>query len=327
MTLKDSEQRFRILIEQSIASVYIIQDGQLTYLNPRFSEILGFSEAEELLGKNPLTLVADKDCKRIEQLFFKLSNREILSERYICSMLHKNGSLVDVGMNGSLVTYEGESAIIGLMQDISDKKIAEEQIQCYVNQLKIAFMQTVGLVTTLSEMRDPYTAGHERRVAEIAVAIGKALDLNELQLEGLKVGDYLHDVGKTSVPVEILTKPGKINNLEYELIKIHSRAGYEVLKDVDFPWPVAQIALQHHECIDGSGYPQGLKGEEILFEARIMAVADVVEAMASHRPYRAGLGLDAALAEVERGKGSLYDVAIADTCLKLFRGQGFNLPV
>jgi putative nucleotidyltransferase with HDIG domain len=116
-------------------------------------------------------------------------------------------------------------------------------------------MQTVGLVTTLSEMRDPYTAGHEWRVAEIAVAIGKALDLNELQLEGLKVGGYLHDVGKTSVPVEIFTKPGKINNLEYELIKIHSRAGYEILKDVDFPWPVAQIALQHHELIDGSGYP------------------------------------------------------------------------
>lgn len=256
----------------------------------------------------------------------KLIKKEVLSDSYVCSMLHKDGKLVDVGMNSSIVTYQGSPTIIGLMQDLSDKKIAEEQIKRYASQLQITFMQTVGLVTTLSEMRDPYTAGHERRVADIAVAIGKELGLDDLQLEGLKVGGYLHDVGKTTIPVEILIKPGKITAIEYELIKVHPQSGYNVLKDVDFPWPVAQIALQHHERLDGSGYLQGLKGDDILFEARIIAIADVIEAMASHRPYREGLGVEVALAEIERGRGSLYDPVIADTCLMLFRNKGYVLP-
>lgn len=290
--LKDSEQRFRTLIEQSIAGVYIIQGGKFTYVNPRFVEILGYSATDELLDRDPLKIIASKDCNRVEKQLNKLIKKEVLSDSYVCSMLHKDGKLVDVGMNSSIVTYQGSPAIIGLMQDLTDKKIAEEQIKRYASQLQITFMQTVGLVTTLSEMRDPYTAGHERRVADIAVAIGKELGLDDLQLEGLKVGGYLHDVGKTTIPVEILTKPGKITAIEYELIKVHPQSGYNVLKDVDFPWPVAQIALQHHERLDGSGYPQGLKDDDILFEARIIAIADVIEAMASHRPYREGLGVE-----------------------------------
>ena len=142
----------------------------------------------------------------------------------------------------------------------------------------------------------------------------------------MRVQFGLEYAGKTSIPLEILSKPGKISPLEYEMIKEHPRAGYEVLKDVDFPWPIAKIALQHHERMDGSGYPNGLKGGEILLEARIMAVADVVEAMASHRPYRPGLGIDAALAEIERGRGTAYDPVAADTCLDLFRNKGYTLP-
>jgi PAS domain S-box-containing protein/putative nucleotidyltransferase with HDIG domain len=325
-TLKDSEQRFRSLIEQSIAGVYIIQDSKFVYVNPRFAEILGYSNSDELLGLDPMEIVAAKDRRLVEQNLNKLQDGEIMAVSYIFTASHKNGLMVDVGMNSSKATYQGRPAVIGLMQDISDKKVAEEQIKRYATQLQITFMQTVGLVTTLSEIRDPYTAGHERRVAEIAVAIGKELGLDTLQLEGLKVGGYLHDVGKTSIPIEILTKPGKISAIEYELIKVHPQAGYEVLKDVDFPWPVAQIALQHHERIDGSGYPQGLKGDDILFEARIMAVADVIEAMASHRPYRPGLGIDTALAEIERGRGLVYDVAVADACLRLFREKDYKLP-
>lgn len=233
--LKDSEQRFRTLIEQSIAGVYIIQGGKFTYVNPRFVEILGYSATDELLDRDPLKIIASKDCNRVEKQLNKLIKKEVLSDSYVCSMLHKDGKLVDVGMNSSIVTYQGSPAIIGLMQDLTDKKIAEEQIKRYASQLQITFMQTVGLVTTLSEMRDPYTAGHERRVADIAVAIGKELGLDDLQLEGLKVGGYLHDVGKTTIPVEILTKPGKITAIEYELIKVHPQSGYNVLKDVDFP--------------------------------------------------------------------------------------------
>lgn len=187
-------------------------------------------------------------------------------------------------------------------------------------------MQTVGLTTMLSEMRDPYTAGHERRVSEIAIAIGTEMGLAQHQLEGLKVGGYLHDVGKTSIPLEILVKPGKLTPLEYEMVKTHALAGYEVLKDVDFPWPVAQIAFQHHERVDGKGYPQGLKGNEVLLEARIIAVADVIEAMASHRPYRPGLGIERALEEIEKGRGTSFDTEVVDACLRIFRQQGYTLP-
>jgi len=187
-------------------------------------------------------------------------------------------------------------------------------------------MRTVEVATTLSEMRDPYTAGHERRVAAIAVAIGAELGFDARRQEALRVVGYLHDIGKITIPTEILSKPGKLNPIELQLIQGHPQAGYEILKDVEFPWPVAQIVLQHHERIDGSGYPQGLKGEAILLEARIMAVADVVEAMSSHRPYRPGLGIDKALAEIERGRGTAYDPVVAEACLRLFREGRYQLP-
>ena len=212
------------------------------------------------------------------------------------------------------------------MQDISEKKRADEQIQYYIEQLKTAFMSTVEVATTLSELRDPYTAGHERRVAQIAVAISNELGFDKGRQEGLRVAGHLHDIGKINIPAEILSKPGKLSSIEYQLVQGHSQSGYEVLKTVEFPWPVAQIVLQHHERIDGSGYPQGLKGEAILPEARILAVADVVEAMSSHRPYRPGFGIKTALAEIERGRGTSYDPTAADACLRLFREKGFVLP-
>ena len=187
-------------------------------------------------------------------------------------------------------------------------------------------MSTVEVATTLGAMRDPYTAGHERRVAGIAVAIGTELGFDEHRQEGLRVAGFLHDIGTISVPAEILSKPGKLSPIEFKLIQGHAEAGYEVLKNVKLPWPVAEVALQHHERADGSGYPQGLKGDAILFDARILALADVVEAMASHRPHRAALGIEAALAEIERGRGSAYDPVVADACLKLFREKGYALP-
>jgi PAS domain S-box-containing protein/putative nucleotidyltransferase with HDIG domain len=324
--LKESEAKFRALVEQSIAGTYIIQDGKLAYVNPRFSEILGYSDTNKLLGKESMEIVSGKDRRNIETYLGKLENFDSPTQNFVFTALRNDGSMVDVGIACTLANYQHRPAIIGMMQDISDKKVAEQQIQRYTEQLKRTFMQTVSLATTLSEMRDPYTAGHERRVANLAVAIGSEMGLNDHRLEGLKVGGYLHDVGKTSIPLEILSKPGKITSLEHDMIKLHSQAGYEVLKDVDFPWPVAQIALQHHERMDGSGYPNGLKGEEILLEARILAVADVVEAMASHRPYRAGLGIDKALAEIERGRGTAYDPATVDSCLVLFRNKGYELP-
>ncbi|MDH2916660.1 MAG: CHASE domain-containing protein [Gallionella sp.] len=255
--------------------------------------------------------------------------------------LLRNGVVI-----GALTLYAGEiyafdeairKLLIEMCADISfaldnfdleaKRKQTEEQIKQYVAQIEMSFMQTVEVATILSEMRDPYTAGHERRVSEIAAAIGAELGFDQRQQDGLKVAGHLHDVGKITIPTEILAKPGRLSEIEFLMIKGHPQAGYDVLKDVKFPWPVAEIALQHHERMDGSGYPRGLKGDEILLDARIMAVADVVESMSSHRPYRPALGIQAALAEIERGSGSIYDPSVASACLRLFREKDYSLPV
>jgi putative nucleotidyltransferase with HDIG domain len=189
--------------------------------------------------------------------------------------------------------------------------------------LKSAFMRTINLATNLSEMRDPFTASHERRVAKLAVAIGAELGFDAHRQEGLQVAAMLHDVGKIGTPAEILSKPARLSPVELMLIQSHAQAGYDVLNAVGFPWPVAEVALQHHERMDGSGYPLHLCGDAIRLEARIMAVADVVEAMSSHRPYRSSLGVEQALAEIERGRGTAYDPAVTDACLRLFREKNY----
>jgi HD-GYP domain-containing protein (c-di-GMP phosphodiesterase class II) len=175
------------------------------------------------------------------------------------------------------------------------------------------------------EMRDPYTAGHQLRAANLACAIATKMELPQNKIDGLRMAGSIHDIGKLSIPAEILSKPTKLTNIEFSLIKEHAQSGYDMLKNVESPWPLAQIVYQHHERMDGSGYPRNLKGDEIIIEARIMAVADVVEAMASHRPYRHGLGIEAALAEIEKNKGTHYDNTVVDACLRLFREKGYQL--
>lgn len=323
--LAESEQRFRTLVEQSIAGAFIIQDDRFVYANPRLAQILGYASGDQLIGLAPRDTVAARDQAMTDARMLEFGNSDAHSLALSFTSLRRDGSTVEVGVSISKALYRQRPAMIGLMQDISDKKVAEDQIRRYSRQLEHAFMQMVALATTLSEMRDAYTAGHEKRVAEISVAIGRELGLPEDRIEGLRVGGYLHDVGKVSIPTEILSKPGRLSPVEMDLIRTHAQAGYDVLKDIEFPWPVAQIALQHHERIDGSGYPKGLKGEDIILEARITAVADVVESMATHRPYRPALGLDKALAEIERGSGSLYDPQVAAACLRLFREKGYQL--
>ena len=324
--LADSEERFRGLVEQSISGIYVNQDGKFAYVNRRCAEILGYASADELIGADVLMLIAEKDRAAVADSMSRRLRGETISESFIAGAVRKDGSTIDIGVHGARAMYRDRPAIIGLMQDISEKQRAEKRIQGYIVQLESAFMSTVEVATTLSEMRDPYTVGHERRVAEIAVAIGAELGFDARRQEGLRVTGYLHDVGKITIPSEILSKPGKLNPIEFQLIQGHPQASYDVLKDVAFPWPVAEVARQHHERLDGSGYPQGLKGEAILLEARIMAVADVIEAMSSHRPYRPGLGIDKALAEIERGSGSVYDPVVAGACLKLFRERNYAIP-
>jgi len=324
--LRAAEEQFRGLVEQSIAGIYIIQDEKFAYVNPRLAEIFGYGFAAELIGRDPLSTVAEKDRGIVADNIRRRIEGEVASVSYQFTGLRKDGSMIDVGVHGARATHGGRPAVIGLMQDISEKKLAEEQIQRYVVQLETAFMHTVEVATTLSEMRDSYTAGHERRAGHIAVAIAAELGFDARRQEGLRVAGYLHDIGKITIPSEILSKPGKLTAVEFDLIRGHSQASYDVLKNVEFPWPVAEVVLQHHERQDGSGYPRGLKGDAILLEARILAVADVIEAMSSHRPYRPGLGIDKALAEIERGRGTSYDPAVADACLKLFRDGGYTIP-
>jgi putative nucleotidyltransferase with HDIG domain len=203
------------------------------------------------------------------------------------------------------------------------RKQAEEALQRSYDQLRETFIATVNALASTVEMKDPYTAGHQRWVTRLACAIAKEMNLSEEQIEGIRMAGLIHDIGKINIPAEILTKPGHLSEIQYNMVKIHPQVGCDILKEIKFPWPVAEIVLQHHERMDGSGYPQGFSGTEILLEARILAVADVVEAMASYRPYRAAHGIEKALDEISRNKGTLYDPDVVDVCLKLFE-QGFR---
>ena len=215
--------------------------------------------------------------------------------------------------------------ILGVTRDITDRKQASMELQISLEKLKKAMGGIIQAMALTVEIRDPYTSGHQQRVADLARSIAQEMGLSEDQADGLRMAGIVHDLGKIAVPAEILSKPTKLTNLEFSLIKTHPQISYDILKDIDFPWPIAEIILQHHERLDGSGYPQGLMGANILLEARILVVADVVEAMASHRPYRPALGIDAALEEIEKNKGVLYDPMVVDTCLRLFREKGFSL--
>jgi len=204
---------------------------------------------------------------------------------------------------------------------------AEQGQSTLLSQLKQTLNKTVQAMASAIEARDPYTAGHQRHVAALSVAIAEELGLSKDNIEGVRIAATIHDLGKIKVPSEILSKPGKITNIEFELIKVHSEVGYDILKDIDFPWPVAEMVRQHHERLDGSGYPRGLKGNDIILGARIIAVADVTEAIASHRPYRASLGIDFALEKMEKGRGKHFDPDVVDACLRLFREKNYQFDL
>lgn len=194
-----------------------------------------------------------------------------------------------------------------------------------LKRLKKTLMGTVQAIALTVEARDPYTSGHQKRVGELGTAIARGMGLTQEQIEAIRVSGQIHDLGKISIPAEILSSPRRLSDDELSLVKTHPRIGYNILKPVEFPWPVAKIVLQHHERLDGSGYPRGLKAEAILIEAKILAVADVVEAMSSHRPYRPALGIDRALEEIKQNRGRLYDPDAVEACLKIFSQRKFDL--
>ncbi|MBU2009657.1 MAG: MEDS domain-containing protein [Chloroflexi bacterium] len=237
--------------------------------------------------------------------------------------------IIDASSNhqGTLIKRQGKWEVI---ENLGHKRATEEALKRSWHEMQNGKLGTIleGMVSALAsvaEKRDPYTAGHQQRVTLLACAIAGQMGLPEVQIDGIRVAGTLHDIGKMYVPAEILNKPGALAGVEMSLIRAHSEAGYDIVKGIEFPWPVAQAILQHHERLDGSGYPAGLSGEDIILEARVLGVADVVEAMCSHRPFRPALGMDKALEEISRHRGILYDPRVADACLKVFTEKGFRL--
>ena len=206
-------------------------------------------------------------------------------------------------------------------KEIKRRKIAEEKVRESFERLSKVFNEVVVALSNIAEKRDPYTAGHQKNVSKLSTEIARNMGLSYEAIEGLRIASILHDIGKVYVPSEILNKPGRLTELEFGILKTHPQVGYEIIKDIEFPWPVAEIVLQHHEKIDGSGYPKGLIGYDILLESKILTVADVIEAMSSHRPYRAALGIDMALNQIAVNRGIFYEPSIVDCCLDIFRND------
>lgn len=325
-SLLESENRFRSIVEQTISGIYIIdQQLRFIYVNPRFAQIFGYETNDEVSQLSALDVVAPESHETVLTHFKRRFGGEVRSARFDFVGMRRDGTRLTVGAHGTIGTYSGEPVVIGTLQDVTEVRRAEAQLRDYVGRLERTTVSTINIISVIGELRDPYTHGHEGRVGELAAAIGGEMGLDHTKCEGLRIIGHLHDVGKIAIPAEILAKPTKLSAVEYELVKGHARQGYEILKGYEFPWPVAQAVLQHHERLDGSGYPQGLDGHQIMLEARILAVADTVEAMSSHRPYRAGLGLEAALAEIEKGTGMRYDSAVVAACLRLFREKGYQI--
>jgi HD-GYP domain-containing protein (c-di-GMP phosphodiesterase class II) len=236
----------------------------------------------------------------------------------------------DAGVMGALMVYAAEANSfdadeLALLEELG-KALAFGIMGIRERKKRYeALISAVGAIAATVELRDPYTAGHQRHVADIAVAIASEMQLSADQVEGIRLAAIIHDVGKIGVPVEILSKPTKLSPLEFSLIQTHAESGYDLLKAIPFEWPIAEMVRQHHERMDGSGYPRGLKGDAIDLGARIIAVADVVDSMSSHRPYRAALGIDKALEELAKGQGTIYDTKVVDVCAQLFRDKRLNL--
>lgn len=324
-SVREREILFRSVVEQNIAAIFMLDGGRFVFANPRACEILGYATGE-LDGREVMPLIAEEDRAEVAEMLRAVLAGEVESVERNLTGLRKDGGTVDIGARATRAHLENKPVILGVAQDIGERKKAQEEIERYTHRLEHAMMATVEAVSAMVELRDPYTSGHERRVGELAAAIGEELGLPEATVTGLRMTGYVHDIGKISVPAEILSKPGRLTELEYEIIKNHARSGYDILKGVEFPWPLPEVILQHHERLDGSGYPQHLKGEAIILEARILAVADVVESMASHRPYRPALGIDKALEEIAQNSGRFYDPQVAAVCLRLFRDKGYELP-
>ena len=315
--LRASEERYRRIVETANDGIMLVDaDFRITFYNRRLADMFGYDELE-LIGTAPGAWRETDDTPLVHQHFHAI--RSGRSREFEGRLPRRDGTPLWVRVSASPIqdgddNYDG---FLAMVSDISGLKVAEQR-------LKGAVAGTVAAMGALVETRDPYTAGHERRVAELCSAVAMRMGLSEDAVEDLALTARTHDIGKIAVPAEILTKPSRLTSVEYTLIKQHPQVAADILSTIDFGYPVAEVVLQHHERLDGSGYPRGLSGDEILLPARILAVADTVEAMSSHRPYRPALGLEPALAEIRQGAGGLYDADVVAACTRVFDEEGFE---
>jgi len=296
-------------------------NGKCVYANGRACRFYGYDE-EELLRLNLYELNAPEQMKMVEAKIAELMEKGQLT--YESLHVGRDKNPVPVEVSSLIIDSKGRKLIVSAVGDISERKRTAEELKQTSLRLQRAIEGAINAVALTTEIRDPYTAGHQHRVAKLACSIGRELGLSEKQIEGIRVAGTLHDIGKIYVPAEILSRPGRLRQNEINLVRDHAQVGYDLLSTIEFPWPVAQIVLQHHERMNGSGYPYGLSGDEILIEAKIISVADVVEAMASHRPYRPALSIEESLLEILQQRGVLYCPEAVDACIKVFTQKGFT---
>jgi PAS domain S-box-containing protein/putative nucleotidyltransferase with HDIG domain len=332
--LKESKKQYQLLAENAADIIWTVDfNMKLIYISPSVVRLIGYSP-EEAMAKEMNEIFPPDSFETAMKVFEeemaieKTGQADPARSRTLeLEVKHKDGHVVPVEISYSFLRQpDGRpTQILAIARDISKRKEAEEKIRRSTEKLVNALEKTIQAMAMVVEMRDPYTAGHQRRVTQLACAIANKMGLSEEQISALRLAGLIHDVGKVRVPTEILTNPDGLSDAEFSMIKMHPLIGYEILKTMELPWPIAEIVHQHHERMNGSGYPAGKMGEDIILEARILAVADVVEAIASHRPYRAALGIDAALAEISMNSGSLYDPKVVRACLELFKKEGFKL--
>ena len=300
-----SEINFRNMIYSNADGILILDENSIVkFMNPAAESIFG-TKAAHFVGQT------------FEHLIIPEKPTEL-------DITIGDGKTMEAEMRVMETEWEGQKVYLASLRDITDRKRMQQRLQLSLDNLIEVMDGTIRAMALAVEMRDPYTSGHQHRVAELAQAIAEEINLPAEAVEGVYMAASIHDIGKISLPAEILSKPGKLTEIELKMIQTHSKVGYDILKGIDFPWPIAQIVLQHHERMDGCGYPHGLGGNEILIESRIVGAADVVETMASHRPYRPAMGLDKALGEISTNKGKLYDEKVVNACLKLFNEKGFQ---
>lgn len=320
-----SDREIRGILEEIDDGYWEIDlEGNFVFCNDAMTRIMGYTH-EELIGLNYRDYMDGDTADKIFKHFNEVFKTGVPIKPIVYDLVHKDGVPIIVEISLTLIRdHLGKpTGFRGITRDISERMETRELQQNY-DLLRKTLGQTIQALSLAFEVRDPYTAGHHRRVSDLARSIATEMGFDRDMIDGIRIAGSIHDLGKISIPSEILNKPGPLSTIEYKLIKTHPQTGFDILKNIDFPWPVAKAVFQHHERINGSGYPTGMNGTDMIIEAKILAVSDVVEAMASHRPYRRAIGIERAMEEITVNRGTYYDTAVVDACLAVFADNKYT---